>query len=184
VETRKTQPRRRPSARGRNSSATGKAMNVGQLMNRDVETCRVDDTLAVAARKMWDRDIGCLPVLGRNGYLACVVTDRDVCMAGYTQGRPLNEIPVSVAMSRQLHTCREEDALIEAEEIMRAKQVRRLPVLSAQGGLVGMISLSDLVRALERPSEGRRRRLSAEEVSATLAAVCEPRSFGDVAASA
>jgi CBS domain-containing protein len=153
-------------------------------MNREVETCRVDDTLAVAARKMWDRDIGCLPVLGRNGYLAGVVTDRDICMAGYTQGRPFGEIPISVAMSRQLHTCREDDALMGAEEIMRAKQVRRLPVLNAQGGLVGIISLSDLVRALEPPSERRRGKLSAEEVSATLAAVVEPRSLGDLAASA
>jgi CBS domain-containing protein len=105
-------------------------------------------------------------------------------MAGYTQGRPLGEIPVSVAMSRQLHTCREEDALIEAEEVMRTKQVRRLPVLGAHGGLVGMISLSDLVRALGRPEDRRRRQLTAEEVSATLAAVCEPRSVGELSASA
>jgi CBS domain-containing protein len=166
-------------ARGRGGEVT-----VGQLMNRDVETCRVDESLADAARKMWDRDIGCLAVLGRKGYLAGVVTDRDICMAAYTQGRPLSEIPVSVAMSRHLHTCQEEDALLAAEQIMRAKQVRRLPVLGAHGGLVGMISLSDLVRALERPADRRRRQLSAEEVSATLAAVCEPRAGGDLSASA
>ena len=159
-------------------------MNVGQLMNREVETCRVDDSLAVAARKMWDRDIGCLPVLGRQGHLVGVVTDRDICMAGYTQGRSLNDIPVSVAVSRQLHTCREEDTLLEAEEIMRSRQVRRLPVLDEYGGLAGMISLSDLVRALERQSGRRRRQLTAEEVSATLAAVCEPRAADEAAASA
>jgi CBS-domain-containing membrane protein len=159
-------------------------MNVGQLMNREVETCRVDDSLAVAARKMWDRDIGCLPVLGRQGHLVGVVTDRDICMAGYTQGRSLNDIPVSVAVSRQLHTCREEDTLLEAEEIMRSQQVRRLPVLDEYGGLAGMISLSDLVRALERQSGRRRRQLTAEEVSATLAAVCEPRAADEAAASA
>ena len=159
-------------------------MNVGQLMNREVETCRVDDSLAVAARKMWDRDIGCLPVLGRQGHLVGVVTDRDICMAGYTQGRSLNDIPVSVAVSRQLHTCREDDTVLEAEEIMRSRQVRRLPVLDEYGGLAGMISLSDLVRALERQSGRRRRQLTAEEVSATLAAVCEPRAADEAAASA
>jgi CBS-domain-containing membrane protein len=159
-------------------------MNVGQLMNREVETCRVDDSLAVAARKMWDRDLGCLPVLGRQGHLIGVVTDRDICMAGYTQGRSLNDIPVSVAVSRQLHTCREDDTVLEAEEIMRSRQVRRLPVLDEYGGLAGMISLSDLVRALERQSGRRRRQLTAEEVSATLAAVCEPRAADEAAASA
>ena len=162
----------------------GKAMTVGLLMNQDVETCRVDESLADAARKMWDRDIGCLPVLGRQGHLVGVVTDRDICMAGYTQGRPLTEIRVSVAMSGQLHTCREDDTLLEAEEIMRATQVRRLPVLDTFGGLVGMISLSDLVLALERRSGRQRRQLTAEEVSATLAAVCEPRTVGGVAADA
>jgi CBS domain-containing protein len=150
-------------------------MNVGQLMNRNVETCRLDDNLAVAAGKMWDRDVGCLPVLGRQGHVVGIVTDRDICMAGYMQGRPLTDIPVSVAMSRQLHACRAEDALIEAEEIMRTQQLRRLPVLGPHGGLVGLISLSDLAREAGRESGRRGRQLTAEEVSVTLAAVCEPR---------
>jgi CBS domain-containing protein len=150
-------------------------MNVGQLMNRNVETCRLDDSLAVAAGKMWERDVGCLPVLGRNGHVVGIVTDRDICMAGYIQGRPLGEIPVSVAMSRQLHACRAEDALIEAEEIMRTQQLRRLPVLGPHGGLVGLISISDLAREAGRESGRRGRQVSSEEVSVTLAAVCEPR---------
>jgi CBS domain-containing protein len=152
-------------------------MNVEQLMNGDVETCRLDDSLAVAAGKMWDRDIGCLAVFGRKGYLVGVVTDRDICMAAYMQGKPLPEIPVSVAVSKQLYTCRVDDDLQHVEEIMRAKQVRRLPVLGARGGLVGIISLSDLVRAAERQSGRRRRHQAVEEVSATLAAVSEPRAI-------
>jgi predicted transcriptional regulator len=39
-------------------------MNVSQIMNRTVESCRPEDSLATAAGKMWDRDIGCLPVVG------------------------------------------------------------------------------------------------------------------------
>jgi CBS domain-containing protein len=150
-------------------------MNVGQLMNRNVETCRLDDSLAVAAGKMWERDIGCVPVLGRNGHVVGIVTDRDICMAGYTQGRPLGEIPVAVAMSRQLHACRAEDALIEAEEIMRTQQVRRLVVLGPHGGLVGLLSIGDLAREAGRESGRRGRQCTAEEVSVTMAAVCEPR---------
>jgi CBS domain-containing protein len=150
-------------------------MNVGQLMNRNVETCRLDDNLAVAAGKMWNRDIGCLPVVGRHGHVVGIVTDRDICMASYIQGRPLAEISVATAMSKQVHACRAEDALIEAEETMRTQQVRRLPVLGPSGGLVGLISLNDLAREADRESGRRGRQLTAEEVSATLAAVCAPR---------
>jgi len=150
-------------------------MNVGQLMNKVVETCRLDDNLATAAGKMWDRDIGCLPVMGPEGRLAGIVTDRDVCMAGYIQGRPLAEVPVRVAMSKTLYTCRPEDAVIAAEEAMRFHQVRRLPVVDASGALVGIVSLNDLAREAERQVGRKGRELTSQEVSATLAAVCAPR---------
>ena len=53
-----------------------------------------------------------------------MITDRDVCMGGYTQGRSLREIPVSVAMSKEVFSCRPDDGLIEAEETMRSRQIR------------------------------------------------------------
>ena len=150
-------------------------MNVSQLMNPNVETCRPEDSLAVAAGKMWERDVGCLPVVGADGRGVGLITDRDICMAGYIQGRPLNEVSVSVAMSKELYSCRASDALIEAEETMRSHQVRRLPVLDASGALAGMISLNDLARQSEREVGRKGRELTAQEVSTTLAAICEPR---------
>ena len=150
-------------------------MNVAQLMNQTVEACRPEDSLASAAGKMWDRDIGCLPVVGGDGKVVGIVTDRDICMAGYTQGRPLSDIPASVAMSKTLYTCRSDDALIEAEETMRSQQVRRLPVLDANGNLAGIVSLNDLAREAQREVGRKGRELTGQEVSATLAAVCAPR---------
>lgn len=150
-------------------------MNVGQLMNRSVETCRSDDSLAMAAGKMWDHDIGCLAVVDAEGRATAVVTDRDVCMAGYIQGKPLAELPVRLAMSKTLYACRPEVAIIEAEEAMRFHQVRRLPVVDANGALVGIVSLNDLAREAERQVGRKGRELTAQEVSATLAAVCAPR---------
>jgi CBS-domain-containing membrane protein len=104
-----------------------------------------------------------------------MITDRDICMAEYTQERPLAEIPVSIPMAKEVLFCHPDDALIEAEETMRSHQVRRLPVLDANGGLVGVISLNDLAREAEREVGRKGRELTAQEVSATLAAVCEPR---------
>jgi CBS domain-containing protein len=159
-------------------------MNVAQLMTRIVETCRPDDSLAVAAGKMWDHDIGCLPVVAPDGRVTGIVTDRDICMAGYIQGRPPSDIPVSVAMSKDLYACRPDDALIEAEETMRSHQVRRLPVIDGEGKLVGMISLNDLAREAEREVGRKGRELTAQEVSATLAAVCTPRNGRSLTAAA
>jgi CBS-domain-containing membrane protein len=150
-------------------------MNVAQLMSRNVEFCRPEDTLADAAAKMWNGDIGCLPVVGGDERVVGIVTDRDLCMAAYTQGRPMQEVPVSVAMSRALYTCQPEDALIEAEETMRSNQVRRLPVLDAEGNLVGIISLADLSREADRESGRKGRQVTGQEVNATLAAVATPR---------
>jgi CBS domain-containing protein len=150
-------------------------MNVEQIMSRTVETCRTGDNLAIAASKMWDHDVGCLPVLDEDGRLVGMITDRDICMAGYLQGRQLIKIPVSVVMSKQLYACRPEDGLIEAEETMRAHQVRRLPVVNGGGNLVGIISLNDLSQEAERQAGRRARELTGQEVTATLAAVGAPR---------
>ena len=50
-------------------------MRVERLMTRDVRTCHAEDTLAKAADAMWNSDIGCLPVVDRDGRVLSVVTD-------------------------------------------------------------------------------------------------------------
>jgi len=66
-----------------------------------------------------------------------MITDRDVCMAAYTTGRPLTALHVYDAMSRELHTCEPGDSVADAEAIMRENQVRRLPVVDDAGNLAG-----------------------------------------------
>ena len=98
-----------------------------------------------------------------------MVTDRDVCMAGYTKGLPLRAITASEVMSRDVFCCAPEDLVTSAEEVMRQRQVRRLPVVDSSGQLVGILSLNDIVRAAGG-SKGRDG-VSAEAVEATLAAI-------------
>lgn len=144
-------------------------MRVAKLMHRDVATCRTIDTLARAAQLMWDRDIGCLPVVDEGGHVAGMITDRDVCMAAYTRGVPLTAIPVTLAMSRTVHACLPTDELSTAEHVMTQHQVRRLPVIDDQGNLVGLISLTDVARAASKTG------VTATEVATTLAGICAPR---------
>ncbi len=148
-------------------------MKVSEIMKTEVATCHPGESLAVAAERMWLRDIGCLPVVNDQGHVIGMVTDRDLCMAAYTQGKPLFAIPVSVAMSRELFACLPSDRLTAAEATMRSHRVRRLPVIETHGHLVGLIPLNDLARAAQGPPH--RDAPIASQVALTLAAVCEPR---------
>src|SRR6476659_2910184 len=122
-------------------------MRVRELMSTEPRTCTAKHTASDAARTMWECDIGSLPVVDDDDVPVGMVTDRDVCMAAYQQGRPLSAIPVLDVMSPEIHTCLESDSLASAERTMRAWQVRRLPVIDDDGRLVGVLSLNDLVLA-------------------------------------
>jgi predicted transcriptional regulator len=111
------------------------------------------ERLDVVARVLWEQDCGIVPIVDSANVLVGVVTDRDVCMAGYTQGRPLGEITIPSVMSRVLRTCRPEDPLATAMAAMQQAQVHRLPVVDARGLIVGILSTNDLVRlANTRPA--------------------------------
>jgi CBS-domain-containing membrane protein len=125
-------------------------MYAEDLMTRAVHTCRARDTLADAARKMWDCDVGWLPVLDDRGELVSVVTDRDVCMGALHQGSTLSGIRVESVMSPRLVTCFPGDDMADVEEILRTEQLRRLPVVDEHRRLAGVVTLSDVVRGLER----------------------------------
>ena len=121
-------------------------MIVSQMMSRKIETCRPFDSMEVAAAKMWERDIGCLPVLDDEGRVIGMVTDRDACMAAFTQGRRLAEIPVETAMGGPVFSCSPTDRIEEVEAIMKAHQIRRVPVVDEERHLLGLITMNDLVR--------------------------------------
>jgi CBS-domain-containing membrane protein len=152
-------------------------MRIEQLMHKDVGTVSADQTLNDAAKIMWERDCGCIPVVAVDGArrVVAVLTDRDICMAAYTQGKSLGEIPVRTAMSHSVIACQPGDSVEDAEAILRKAQVRRLPVVDESGQLVGIVSLSDLARAAERCRGQKRPAVDEAEVTATFAAICEPR---------
>jgi CBS domain-containing protein len=147
-------------------------MFIREAMAKEVWTCHADEPLAAAARIMWDHDVGAVPVVDLAGKLAGIITDRDICMAAYITGKPLDSEPVGAHMATQVFTTAPTDRVEAAEKLMRSKQIRRLPVVDAADQIVGMVSLSDLSLA----AAGRGRKLiDSSEVIATLAAICQPR---------
>ena len=152
-------------------------MYVRDLMTKDVAACGPDDRLNHAAQLMWNRNCGCVPVVDDEGYVIAMITDRDVCMAAYTQGQPLSAMAVRSAMSTRVVTCAPSDPIRTAEMLMRTQQLRRLPVVSGEGKLVGILSLNDLATQghfAHRP-DVERDGLGADAVAGTLSAICGPR---------
>ena len=72
-----------------------------------------------------------------------MITYRDICMATWSQSRAPNAVFVAEAMSRDVNPCRPEDTIARAESIMRANQIRRLPVVGPEQQLVGILSLAE-----------------------------------------
>ena len=155
-------------------------MRIEDIMCKQVETCRSEDTLAQAAAKMWEHDIGALPVIGPDGRVTAVITDRDIAMDAYITGKKLGELNVAEAMSRRLISVQPADDLRVAGDRMQSEQVHRIPVVDAKGLLKGIVTINDLAHHLQtaRTAAG----VGPAEVAGTLAAITKPRSVSSVRA--
>ena len=155
-------------------------MTVGQLMTRPVRTCRPEDSLDAAARIMWEEDCGCVPVVqeseAEQPRLVGILTDRDVCMAAYTQGKPLTAIPVTSVMQRDLATCVATDPIGVALRVLCTRRLHRLPVVENDSELVGVLSLADIARESKREeSEIDKPAVTTTSVGDTVAVISEAR---------
>ncbi|MFL5798889.1 MAG: cyclic nucleotide-binding/CBS domain-containing protein [Actinomycetota bacterium] len=120
-------------------------MKVSEVMTPAAVTDRPDDTLAEAARKMWEQQTGSLVVTDGDDMIG-IVTERDILKAAAT-GVPLEETRVSDAMTKDVVTAHPGMSLREAAAIMTDKWIRHLPVLD-RGALVGIVSQRDLAGVL------------------------------------
>ncbi len=147
-------------------------MRIAELMTDSVISCSMHEMSHAAARQMWEQDIGCLPVTDDEGRVAGVVTDRDIAMAAYTQGKAPQEIPVSDIMTKGVVTCRPSDTVDTADRMMAERQVRRIPIVDDQNRPIGFLSMNDITRGA---ATGRTDGVDAREVVRSLSAIGQPR---------
>jgi CBS domain-containing protein len=150
-------------------------MKVGEAMTGKVRTCERGHTLDMVMRKMWEHDLGALPVVNEAGQPIAMITDRDIAVAAYTQGRPLSQIQVQSAMSQELTTTHVSDTLSAAEKLLRAHQLHRLPVVDESTRLVGILSLNDIARMRSRAAQARAGEQASHDLAATLTAIAQRR---------
>jgi CBS domain-containing protein len=125
-------------------------MKVKDLQTSDVRACSPDTNLATAAQIMWDCDCGAVPVVDEDRTLIGMVTDRDICIATATRSVAPAELTVRNVMTPgHVYFARPDDDVRTVLATMGTHRVRRLPVVDRQTKLVGIVSLSDLVRRAE-----------------------------------
>ena len=128
-------------------------MKVRDAMSRDVKVANPEESIRNAARMMMEIDAGALPV-GENDRLIGVITDRDIAVRAVAEGKPPTT-KVRDVMSAEVLYCFEDQSLDEVAKNMADVQVRRLPVVSRDKRLVGIISLGDLARNEDAKTAGK-----------------------------
>jgi len=126
-------------------------MPVGEICNREVVIAEKSLSVVEAARLMRGHHVGDLVVVeAREGQQRPVgiVTDRDIVVEVVAAGVNPEGLKLGDIMGPDVATVRESEGLFEALRYMRDKGVRRIPVVDREGGLVGILTLDDLLSLL------------------------------------
>lgn len=128
-------------------------MSVGAICNRNVATIEPDADITDAAERMRTEHVGDLIVARQEQDRVVplgIITDRDIVVSVIAKKVELEALKVSDVMSDELLTVREDDEIEAALQEMRRFVVRRAPVVDADGQLVGVLSISDVVDHLAK----------------------------------
>jgi len=126
-------------------------MPISEICNREVIVVQRNDTTLEAAKLMRQHHIGDVVVVEDRGGVRVpvgVITDRDLVVEIMAPELDQKVITVGDIMAPDLVTVKENTGVFEAIQYMRAKGVRRLPVVDGSGGLVGILTLDDLLELL------------------------------------
>ena len=122
-------------------------MRVKHVMTKNPTCCLATDKTRAAAGIMRDERTGIVPVIDneQNQKIVGVVTDRDLCMNVVAEGRDPDAVSVQECMTAVVVTCSVNDSVDRATELMKENQIRRVPVVDAEGRVQGILSMADLV---------------------------------------
>ena len=132
---------------------------ISEIMTRNVQVVRPDDSLQRAAQCMKDLDVGAVPVCDGRRLLG-MITDRDITVRASALGLSPSTTKVTDVMSKDLCWCTEDESATEVLDGMGEHQIRRLPVVNAQKELVGIVSLGDLATRQHTPVQQALREIS------------------------
>jgi len=115
-------------------------------MSKDVLTISPNETVAIAAMRMSEKDVSCIVVLD-NGDAAGILTETDLLKRTMAQGKDARQTTVAEIMSSPVQTAPSNLSVVDAGRIMETKHIKRLPIIN-EGRLVGIVTQTDLTRVL------------------------------------
>ena len=128
-------------------------MRLNEIMTSPISTITPDTSLADAARRMLELDIGMLPVADGKKIVG-MVSDRDITVRAVAKGMDPERTPVRDIMTKEVFACLASSDVQEACDLMEDKQVRRLLVMDDNDSPRGIVSLGDIALHLRREQSG------------------------------
>jgi len=123
-------------------------MSAGKICVREVDIATTDESALAAAQRMHSRNVGWLVVVSNEQRPVGLLTDRDLVVRVIAECRDPHKTLVGQVMTQLPQTVREEATIEDALRLMRCGPYRRLPVVGADGRLVGVLSLDDVLDLL------------------------------------
>jgi CBS domain-containing protein len=141
-------------------------MKASELMTPSPCCASADDSIQDVARLMRDNDVGSVPIVDESSRVIGIVTDRDLAVRALAEGKA-TELTVRDVMTASPCTCGADDDVKDVGRTMSDNQVRRVPVVDANGRVVGIIAQADLALAADR-------KISEKEVARVVEKISEP----------
>ena len=122
------------------------------VMTREPVSVEPDEAISRVAELMKSQDVGAVPVIETKASrrLIGIITDRDIVVKVVAAGRDPKSTPVRQAMTSNPSTCREDEDVSDAVSRMSDRQVRRMPVVDAEGRLCGIIAQADIATRVKK----------------------------------
>ena len=148
-------------------------MKVKEIMTPDAKAIWLTESLADAAKLMWENDCGVLPIIKDGQKVIGMITDRDICMAVVMRDTHPSSVSVEEVMTGQVYSVNPEDDVDQALQAMQEHKVRRLPVVNLEGELEGILSMNNIVLNAGNADGALSNSLNYREVVKTYQAICE-----------
>lgn len=144
-------------------------MKVKDLMKTDVGFCSTEDSLMKAAETMRQRNCGAILVVNAENRPVGMLTGKDVCSAVAARNRKASDVKAKELLRGEPIVCSDGDKLEDALKKMRKHRIKRLAVVEANGVLVGIVSVSDILLSVGKNKDLKKK------VYATLQKIYQPR---------
>jgi len=124
-----------------------------EVMTGGAECIQENDTIATAAKRLAELDVGAMPICGEDNRLKGMLTDRDIVVKVVAQGKDVNSTTAGELGQGKPVTIGADDSVDEALHTMAEHKVRRLPVIDGHD-LIGIVSQADLARNVDEEKVG------------------------------